>query len=328
MKRYPTIEERINQEPELLKKLVSNESISTIFDHSSHTISPQRRALFRDIYEGNEETISYLKHLPNNNKLYVKLEHLNSLGNNHYSRYWVPYIFIAELLGIITPGVNKLLDISSGSAGISLAMAANALGYDSTIIIPKCLPVERRRPMLEYGAQLIEVDGFIKECIARLKREIIRGNYFPTNHAEDKANVIIHVFKRIAHEHFLKFGAPDYCILGLGNGSTTYAIFDYFSNYGSKNITYFPEHMSRTVLGLYYPNVQLRHIGETKQYVNQIIDIQDIDNSMIDSFICLDSNLSLLGESSKFGIAIAYNKALNCTNKTFFTIGYDTVNRY
>jgi cysteine synthase len=240
----------------------------------------------------------------------------------------VPYIFIAEALGIISPGESKLLDVSSGSAGISLSMAAQALGYDATIIIPKCLPYERRRPMLEYGAELIEVDGFIKECVSRLRREIVSGNYFPTNHAEDNADIIIYVFKRIAHEHFKKFGAPDYCILGLGNGSTTYAIFDYFSKLGSQNITYFPERMSRTVLGLYYPNVQLRHIEETKKLVNEIIDVEDVDNSSVENFIGLDSNLSLLGESSKLGIAIAYSKSKNCINNTFFTIGYDTINRY
>ncbi len=64
-------------------------------------------------------------------------------------------IMQAEKRGQIKPG-DTLIEATSGSTGIALAMVAAMRGYKMTLIMPASSSQERKDAMRAYGAELIE----------------------------------------------------------------------------------------------------------------------------------------------------------------------------
>lgn len=80
---------------------------------------------------------------------------------SHYDRVYVATLKRFEEDGVIKPG-DELWEVTSGSAGISFAWAANRLGYRSKIFVPKRLPEGRKQEMRNFGAALEEVTDIVK----------------------------------------------------------------------------------------------------------------------------------------------------------------------
>ena len=65
-------------------------------------------------------------------------------------------IAAAARRGEIRPG-DRLIEATSGNTGIALAMAAAALGYRMTLVMPENQTEERKQTMRAFGAELILV---------------------------------------------------------------------------------------------------------------------------------------------------------------------------
>lgn len=328
--RYKTIADAIVNRPDIVTLLDGTGPIEELFDLPSQ-LSNERISLYKRIYEGIGNTPTYAVNLPNNNLLRIKMECANPMGNNHYSRCWIPYLFIGEVLEVIVPGQSHLIEVSSGSAGIALSMASQMLGYALTLIIPNELPVGRTRPMQVFGAELIRVPGYIDRCVQLLKRLLVSNKYFPCNHSEEMADILVKIDKRIMFEYCDIYGGPDYSIVGLGNGTSTYALFNYLKTHypGGKRITYHPDTTQKDlVFGLYGPGVELRHIDAALSFTDErILTRPGVPQQMALKYK-YDTEVSNLGWSSLFALGIALEKAQDVYGKTFFTIGYDKKDRY
>jgi cysteine synthase len=326
--RYKTIDAVLESRQDIKEFMDSEAGMQLLFDLPS-SIPKARVALYKKLYVGIGNTSCYTVPLPNDNLLHIKMEYANGMGNNHYSRCWIPYLFIAETLGVIVPEETHLLEVTSGSAGISLSMAAKYLGYELTLVIPEELPVGRTAPMEYYGATLVRVSGYIGSCIKEMRRLLVKSNYFPCNHSEENADLLVKIDKRIAIEYRAAYGTPDYCIIGLGNGTSTYAIFDYWRSFKKQPdlVTYHPDLTKPgVVFGLYTSNVNLRHIEPALSMATERLYTSEMD--MIRKMFCFDTEISNLGESSLYAIFIVLEKAKHVSGKTFFTIGYDKKDRY
>ena len=64
---------------------------------------------------------------------------------------------------------DKIVEVSSGNMGLSLAAVANLLGNPTTIIMPKTMSEERKQLIRLYGATLIETDDFLSAFALRDK---------------------------------------------------------------------------------------------------------------------------------------------------------------
>ena len=89
------------------------------------------------------------------NVLLAKLEGNNPAGSVK-DRPASNMILAAAKRGEIAPG-DRLIEATSGNTGIALAMAAAALGYRMTLIMPENQTEERKQTMRAFGAELILV---------------------------------------------------------------------------------------------------------------------------------------------------------------------------
>src|SRR3954470_4704453 len=64
----------------------------------------------------------------------------------------------AEARGLLRPG-GRIVEGTAGNTGIGLAMVGKALGYRSTIVIPRSQSQEKKDAIRLYGAELVEVDA-------------------------------------------------------------------------------------------------------------------------------------------------------------------------
>jgi len=328
--RYQTIDALLSERPDIKTFMDSNAAMHRLFDLPT-PINEQRVLLYRYLYLGIGNTPCYTVHLPNNNLLHIKMEYANAMGNNHYSRCWIPYLFIAETLGIICPGDTHLLEVTSGSAGISLAMAARELGYELTLVIPEELPSGRTDPMEYYGANLVKVPGYIDNCVRELRKLLVKYVYFPCNHSEESADILVKIDRRIAAEFHNVVGIPDYSIVGLGNGTSTFALFSYWHQFEKRPhlVTYHPDlNRHDIVYGLYGPNVKLRHVEPAQSLSDECLITTEMDLQSVRDSFCYDTEIANLGLSSLYGVYIAMEKSRRVYSKTFMTIGYDKSDRY
>lgn len=319
----------VNQK-EIIDFLKSDSPLENIFDLLS--LDSNRIIIYKALYSGIGNTPIHEVALPNDNTLFIKLESTNSCGENHYSRYWLIHLALAESFQLIIPQISKIIEVTSGSSGISLAIACKQLGYQLTLIVPELLPAGRVKPMLDSKVNLIRVKGYIKNCIERLNKEKHKDNYYSPNHSEEQSDLICFVFARIASEFIsVKKKCPDKIILGLGNGTSLYGIAHRFKleNPVTEIYSFCPDKdKEQIVFGLYADNLFFRHMLESDRLINKKMYIQkfnceDIRRKFIDDAVILS-----LGHSSLYGIDLACNLAEVSKNQTFFTVGYDKIERY
>jgi len=86
-----------------------------------------------------------------------KAEFLNP-GQSVKDRAALWIIRDAERRGTLRPG-GRIVEGTAGNTGIGLAMVARALGYRSTIVIPRTQSQEKKDAIQLMGAELVEVDA-------------------------------------------------------------------------------------------------------------------------------------------------------------------------
>lgn len=86
-----------------------------------------------------------------------KAEFLNP-GQSVKDRAALWIIRDAEAKGLLRPG-GRIVEGTAGNTGIGLAMVASALGYKTTIVIPRTQSQEKKDAIRLAGADLVEVDA-------------------------------------------------------------------------------------------------------------------------------------------------------------------------
>jgi cysteine synthase B len=86
----------------------------------------------------------------------AKCEHLNP-GGSVKDRAARAMILDGERSGALVPG-RAILDATSGNTGIAYAMIGAARGWPVTVCLPRNASAERKRLLLEWGAEILETD--------------------------------------------------------------------------------------------------------------------------------------------------------------------------
>jgi threonine synthase len=114
-------------------------------------------------------------------------------------------------------GIKEIVLASTGNAGSSMAGIAAACGIKATIFLPKTAPKAKMIQALQYGANVISVDGnydmaFDLSLAYSKKHKLLSRNtaYNPLT-IEGKKSVAIELFRQIGD-------APDHVFVPVGDG--------------------------------------------------------------------------------------------------------------
>ena len=175
------------------------------------------------------DRIAAMKDVPAH--LLAKLEFFNPIASVK-DRIGVSMIDALEAAGRIKPGVNTLIEPTSGNTGIALAFVAAARGYRLILVMPETMSIERRKVLKALGANLILTDGALGmgASIERAEEMVASdpGRYVLLQQFQNPANPEIHV-KTTGPEIWQDTnGNVDAIVAGIGTGGTITGISRYF----------------------------------------------------------------------------------------------------
>jgi cysteine synthase len=127
-------------------------------------------------------------------EMYIKLEKTNPTGSikDRIAKYMIEN---AEKNGELVAG-KTVIEPTSGNTGIGLALVCRAKGYDTVLVMPETMSMERRQILISLGAKVLLSDG-IKgmDGAEDLAKEIVSKNpdeYFMPNQFANPANLLAH----------------------------------------------------------------------------------------------------------------------------------------
>lgn len=127
-------------------------------------------------------------------QMYVKLEK-NNPGGSIKDRVALFMIEQAEKSGLLHSG-KTVIEPTSGNTGIGIALVCRAKGYDTVIVMPETMSMERRQVLISFGAKVLLSDGAKgMDGAEDLAREIAERNpdkYYMPNQFANQANVLAH----------------------------------------------------------------------------------------------------------------------------------------
>ena len=97
------------------------------------------------------------------NNIYIKLEYKNPAGSIKDR----PAVYM--LFDAYNKGYTEIVEATSGNTGIALAYYGKYFNIKPTIFMPSSFSIERQKIMKLYGANLILVDGNMKDAINKAK---------------------------------------------------------------------------------------------------------------------------------------------------------------
>jgi cysteine synthase A len=127
--------------------------------------------------------------------IYAKVEWYGATGSLK-DRIYLHMFAEAERRGDLRPGM-RVLECSTGNAGIACAWVAAVRGYPCTIVMPEGMSEERKKIMRAYGAELVFTPGGESDVDLSLRRlEEIRaaapGAHWVPGQFDNPDNVAAH----------------------------------------------------------------------------------------------------------------------------------------
>jgi cysteine synthase B len=273
--------------------------------------------------------------LPSETRLFAKLETVNP-GGSIKDRPVSRIIAAALAEGRLRDG-RRLLDSSSGNAGIAYAMFGAAAGIAVTLVVPGNASKERLDRIAAHGAEIILTDpvegyDFALREAARLAREQPERYWHANQYANDnnwRAHYEGTGAEIVAQLERAAAGPPDALVLGVGTGGT-------LTGTGRRLRETFPRLRIVAAIPDRFPGVEgLKPLGLPGDIVPHILDEGLIDERVdVSSEAALDMAAALArrglfaGPSSGAYVCAAAQVARRDGHRTVVTVINDTGERY
>lgn len=297
--------------------------------------APRSHPLLARIGETPLVEIGLVREVASGCRLFAKLESVNP-GGSVKDRPVARMLMQAQAAGRFARG-RRLLDSSSGNAGISYAMLGAALGVPVTIVVPGNASQERLERIAAHGAELVITDpiegyDFALREAHRLAEEQPERYWYcdqysnPDNwraHYEGTGSEILRQLD--AHG----FAAPDAFVAGVGTGGT-------LTGAGRRLREARADTWIAAVIPETFPGIEgLKPLGHPGDIVPKILDESLIDERIP---VTLDDALAMcrrlvreglfVGPSSGAFVCGALKLAASGRFRTIATVLSDTGERY
>lgn len=279
--------------------------------------------------------LSFESELPRGVRLFAKLESTNP-GSSIKDRPVLNMMTNALAQGRFQGG-RRLLDSSSGNAGIAYAQFGAALGVGVSLVIPGNASRERLERIAAYGAELIltdPIEGYDHAVhTARRLGEEHSDQYWYCNQYSNDNNWKAH-FKTTGGEILTQVaeitGAPpDAFVAGVGTGGTITGV-------GRRLRQANPDVHITSIIPEIFPGIEgLKPLGHPGDLVPDILDETLIDRRIevtLDEAVDVSKRMALqglfVGPSSGAFVHAALQVAESGRYKTVVTVLSDTGERY
>ena len=234
-------------------------------------------------------------------RIFAKLESLNpggSIKDRPVSRMMVQALEAGHLVG-----GRRLLDSSSGNAGIAYAQFGAALGIEVSLVIPGNASRERLERIRAYGAEVIltdPVEGYVFAIhTARGLAAEQPERYWYCDQYSNPENWRAHeetTGQEIIDQIFAETGGlPDTLVVGVGTGGTLTGV-------GRRLRRSRPDIHIATVIPEIFPGIEgLKPLGRAADLVPELLDMSLIDQR-ID--VTLDQAVQRCRELARQGIYV------------------------
>jgi cysteine synthase A len=260
------------------------------------------------------------------NNVYIKLEYKNPAGSIKDR----PATYM--LFDAYKKGYKEIVEATSGNTGIALAYYGKYFGIKSTIFLPSSYSIERQKLLKLYGANLILVDGDMKQAINEAQKYAIQNNVYMINQFSNKMNEISHI-QTTAPEILAQVPKIDYFVSAVGSGGTIMGIAKRLKPYGVKIIAVESKNSSPLYNRLYKKeNIIKPHLiqGIGAGFIPNNIDIDYIDDVIL---VDDEETIEFTKQLSSIGITGGISSAANILaskqlNGNVVTIAPDSVEKY
>lgn len=244
----------------------------------------------------------------------------------------------AQESGTLEEG-GTLVEASSGNMGIALSALASALGYKMVVTMPETMSVERRKLMVQLGAELVLTDGALgmKGAIAEAERIAKERGGVLTRQFENQANRDAH-YQATGPEIMEDIDSQvDYFVAGVGTGGTIMGAGSYLKEQNAECKLIAVEPKTSAVLSG-EPGGKHGIQGIGAGFVPSIVDLSLIDEIIPVSTEDAISESQILGRTQGMLVGISSGAALKASlelaqrpesqNKTIVVVLPDTGERY
>lgn len=176
-----------------------------------------------------------------NAEIYGKLEFFSPTGSLK-DRIYYRMIKSAIEKGELKKGM-KIIEASTGNAGISCAFVGSCLGFEVIIVMPSGMSDERKKLMTAYGAKIIETPGGESDvdlCLEKIKEIISEDSekYWQPGQFSNDENINAH-YSTTAPEIWEQLcGDIDVFVASQGTGGTVSGVGKFLKE-KNKNIKVF-----------------------------------------------------------------------------------------
>lgn len=242
---------------------------------------------------------------------YAKLEFMNPSGSvkDRIAKYIIEK---AEQNGQLKSD-SIIVEATSGNTGIGLSMVAAAKGYKLIICMPEHMSLERRKIMLNLGAEICLTpmnDGFAGSRDRTVQMAERDPRVFLTRQFQNEDNTECH-YSTTGREILEQINnrAIDAFIAGAGTGGTIMGVGKKLreANHGCKVITVEPAEAAVITAGSGFAPHKIQGIGDG--FIPELLDIQQLDWTEViksDDAVCMAQELC-----HRFGVMVGVSSGAN-----------------
>jgi cysteine synthase len=263
-------------------------------------------------------------------KMYVKLEK-NNPGGSIKDRVALYMIEQAEKSGQLTAG-KTVIESTSGNTGIGIALVCRAKGYDTVIVMPETMSMERRQILIAFGAKVLLSDGSKgMDGAEDMAREIASKNpdkYYMPNQFANQANVLAH-YETTAPEIWRDTdGKVTHIIAGIGTTGTLMGLSKRLKEYNpAVQIIGVQPEVGRAIQGL--KDLKTQHIPKiwNSTLVDEVVYVDPMIADETARLLALEESI-FVGSSSGAIFHVALQKAKEIKEGVIVCIAPDGGEKY